>query len=268
MIKFNKLKLKKTKDKTGENSELVKSIPLARLALSQYRQWWKSLVLIALTVGVPVAIASAFLVDPSSDSTLAAYLTFAQLTMSAALVFAIMHRRSGTTSISVRRAYYDSSFVLVRLVLFTMLMGVLSLPLLFGLLVVAYGVVAPGVAAAFGEQLLMILLSLLIIVPSIALLVRSGWGWYMLFEGGLGPIEVLRESWRLTAKRTAAVTLRLMGLIGFLVVVMVIPTVGLLGLQVWLNLSIFSIILQIVFAMVALPLANLYLIELYNRLKK
>ena len=242
---------------------------LVRASGAEYRRWGRSLLGLALAVGLPVAAASTWLLDTSSDSAMAAYLTLAQLTLNAALIFAILTLRANPSAkISWRQIYYDSSVVLVRLVLLAALLFLFSFPLILGGLIITYGLVIPGVAPGLGEQILLIILALLALAPGTIILLRSMWSVYILFESPAGPLQAVGISWRLSKGFSTALFNRLFGL-GILLLIVVLPlTAALLWAQTAWHSNLFGFILQLILSVVVLPFATLYLTKLYQELPR
>ncbi len=248
---------------------LIGFMPLLKSSWSEWRLWWRPLILLAAVVGIPVAVASTFLLDTGSDSALSAYLTLAQLIMNTALIYAVfLLRVDAKRQLSPGRVYYDSSVVLVRIILTTALLGLLALPLLLGVLIIAYGIVLPGVALGAGEQALIILLSLLALVPGFYVITRSWASIYVLFESPDGPIASLRMSWRLTKGVTTGVFNRLFGLAGLTMLVLIVPTGILLFSQNYFHSNLFGFALQLMLSLLVLPFTTLYLTKLYQELPR
>lgn len=239
---------------------------LFKQSLKGYQQHKRALALIILTVILPVALLANFAVDPGSDTTLSAYLTFAQLAMNVALVYAIVQLMSGRP-VGIRESYYKGSAMLIRMILVALLLTVMLLPLLLGLLIFAYGVVAPGTALSVPEKTLMGLLALIISVPSIVMVTRGLWGLYAIFETDHGPWDAIKHS-RLLTKGKVVITLgRLIALVFLLLLMLVVP-VGLLALLANFTQNVFVLVLiQVIIALIVLPLSNLYLYQYYKGLK-
>lgn len=244
----------------------AKPLELFKASLRNYRDHKRVLLLVVLTVILPVALLANFAIDPSSDTSLAAYLTFAELAMNAALVYALVQLLDGK-AVGVKEAYYKGSAMLVRMVLVALLLAVMLLPLMLGLLIFAYGVVAPGTQLNPSEKTTMGLLALLVVVPSIVMITRSLWGLYAIFETDHGPWDAIRHSWRVTRGKTVITFGRLIALIGLLLLMLLLP-VGLLAVLANLTQNIlWLVIMQVVIALIVLPLSNIYLYRFYRELK-
>ncbi|HSX41612.1 MAG TPA: hypothetical protein VLF21_03230 [Candidatus Saccharimonadales bacterium] len=239
---------------------------LFKQSMKDFRKHKRALVLIILTVILPVALLANLAVDPGSDTTLSAYLTFAQLAMNVALVYAIVQLLNGD-QVGVRESYYKGSAMFIRMILVALMLTVMLLPLLLGLLIFAFGVVAPGTALSPAEKTLMGLLALIVSVPSIVMITRGLWGLYAIFETDLGPWEAIRHS-RLLTKGKVVMTLGRMIALVFLLALMLVVPIGLLALLANFTQNVFVLVLiQVVIALTVLPLSNLYLYRYYKGLK-
>jgi hypothetical protein len=234
-------------------------------ALRDFRAHWKLLTGVVLIVGAPVAILSTYVVDPTADSTLSAYLTFAQLVMNTALIYAVVSIAQAKT-LRVREAYYQGSTAFVRLLLVWFLLVLISLLLLLGLMVIAFGLVAPGTSLALGEKLLILLLALIPTLPGLYLLSRTFMAQYRIYETTEGPITAIASAWRLSRGAGWRLLGRavLVGLLLFLL--LAVPAAVLLVLESVTGASIFSLLLQILLPLVILPVMNLYFFRLYQGL--
>jgi hypothetical protein len=237
---------------------------LMRHALRRYRQNWKVLLGLILVVSVPVAIAS--VAGGSGDGTLSAYLTFAQLTMNAALIYAVARIVNGE-DVGIRQAYYRGSAMLVRLVLLSGLLLLLLLPLALGLYILTFGLLSPGADLALGEKLLTAGLALLIIVPGLIPVVRGIWGTYRLFDSEDGPVKAVIFGWQVSRGRTWASLGRLAALVVMLLGLVILPLALLVTAYVFTKSALILILLQIVVAAIVLPLTNLYMYQYYQELK-
>ena len=239
---------------------------LFRGAARDYRAHWRPLVAITLIVTVPVALLSNYGINPSSDTTLSAYLAFAQIAMNTALIYAIVQLLQGR-KVTVKQAYYTGSGALVRLLLVAILLVLMALLIVLGVIILGYGVVVPGVALSGGEQFLLAVLAIIIAIPSVILLTRGFWALYVIFETDKGPLQAIRQSRKLTKGKVVITLGRLIALVLLLLLVMIVPIVLLQFLQNLTHWSIFLVILQVIASLVVLPLSNLYLYRYYQALK-
>jgi hypothetical protein len=244
----------------------VSAWQLVKATLKLYRRHLRILIGTVAVVAVPVAIISGYLIDPTADTTLSAYLTFAQLIMNAAAIYAVVELLSSRPT-SVKLAYYRGSGVLVRLILLSLLLVVLLLPLVLGLLILIYGVVAPGAVLSGGEKALMVLFAILAALPGVWLLARGFWSLYIIFETEQGPWQALRSSWRLSKGKARLAVGRAAMLVLMLLGLLLIPAAALIALSTVTGSNSFYVLLQIVVALVVLPVSNLYLYRYYQELK-
>ncbi|HEX7259785.1 MAG TPA: hypothetical protein VF272_02525 [Candidatus Saccharimonadia bacterium] len=242
---------------------------LFKQALRDYRQHWTLLVGVVLVVSLPVALLTTFkIVETSSDTTAAAYVSFAQLIMNTAIIYAIIKVIKGEELPNVRTIYYQSSQAFLRLFLASVVLVLTLLFFLLGLFIVAAGVIAPNAQLGSAELGLLVGLAIIIALPSLWLLPKSMWALYLVFESEIGPLEAVRASWRLTAGRTwktlgylAALTLFLLGL-------MAVPLIGFLFLQNLTQWPIWEPLLQLTATLLVVPISNLYLYRYLRNMRR
>jgi hypothetical protein len=221
---------------------------------------------IVLSVAIPAGLLSTFAIDPSTDSSLSAYVALMQLALNAAILYAVVAVVEGRP-VTIRQAYYEGSGLLIRLVLLTLLLLVLALPLLLALLITAYGVVAPGATLGLMEKVLVGGLAVAVALPGLVLLTRSLWAVLVIADSPAGPMQAVRLSWQLTQGRTWAALGRLLALALMLGLLLVVPVSGLSFLSA-ISGSVWPyLLLQLILALVALPLSALYLHGYYRSLK-
>lgn len=248
-----------------ENAALPKPWPVFKEALVDYRNNWKLLIGVVSIVAIPVAILSNTIVDPASDTTLAAYMAVAQLIMNAAVVYAVVTLNSGKSA-RIRDAYYEGSAGFVRLILLSLALLIMLLPLIVGVAILVTGVIAPGTGLNPVEVLLLVLLAVVIAIPSVVLIVRSIWAIYVIFETKQGPLEAIGASRQLTRGRRLPLLGRLIG-VGLLLIPCLLPVVGiLLGINYVLHWTVVNILLGILLSIFVLPVSNLYLYRMYKGL--
>lgn len=235
-------------------------------SLRDYRKHKRALLLIVLTVIIPVSLAANYIVDPAGDTTLSAYLTFAELAMNAALVYALIQLLKGK-QVGVKESYYKGSAMLIRMILVALMLTVMLLPLMLGLLIFAYGVVAPGTSLSASEKTVMALLAVLVATPSVALITRGLWGMYAIFESDKGPWQAISYARGLTKGKVVISLGRLVALV-FLIGLMLLAPIGLLALLASTTQStIVLVLIQIIVAIIVIPLSNIYLYRYYKGLK-
>lgn len=238
---------------------------LFKRALKDYRENWLQLAKIIGIVAVPVAILSGTVATPTADTTSSAYLSFAQLAMNVAAVYTIIKMVNGK-KVGVREAYYTGSSVLIRLMLLSVLLVLMLALATIGLFILGAGT-ATGSALPPFAVLLIVLLAVALAIPSVVMLVRSGWGIYILFESEKGPIEAIRESRKFTKGKVVVTLSRLVALGFFVLLLMLIPAGVLISLSYVTGWVIWTILLQILANLTILPISSFYLYRYYQRLK-
>jgi hypothetical protein len=240
---------------------------LFKRSLSQYRASVGVILPLVLIVDIPVSLLTTYVVDPTADSSASAYITLAQVAMLAALLYAVVRLARGK-AVTVRQAYYEGSALLVRLLLLSVLLLLMLIPLIIGGFILSTGVIAPDALLAPGEQALLILIAVLVSIPSLILFARGYWSVFVLAETDKGPIEAVRVSRRISKDKVWPTLGRLALLALLLVAVLIIP-VGILGVAGSIfHLSILFVLLQILTAVIVLPITNFYLYFYYVELQK
>ncbi len=238
---------------------------LSKLALEDFRKNYGLLIGIVLVVLLPSAFLSTYVVAVGTDSSLSAYLTFANSVMNAALVFAIVKLGSGE-KVGVKKAYYEGSGLLVRLLLLTIIFFLMLLPLLIGFLILAAGLFDPeGILSVFEKSMLAIL-ALIFALPSLVMLSRAVFSFYIIAETAKGPWEAVKASRSVVRGRALAVFGRLVILALLVLLIIALPVLVVIFIGSSLQAIWPSFILQIVIGLFALPFTNLYLYRLYRDL--
>lgn len=250
-----------------QHATLPRPLALGRKSWSLYTANFAFFVKLIAVVALPAAIATTYFTDPSGNTAAAAYVAFAQLAMNAALLYAIVRLTAGR-SIGVRAAYYEGSVLLVRLILFSVIMAAISLLLLFGVLIFAYGIVAPGAILSGGEKFLLTLLAMLVLVPGLVLAIRTGWGGFVIGATDQGPWQAARASWRATRGKVVIISLRALAAVLVLLLLVGAPAAFLLGLASWAQLGFLTVIVQTITNIVFAPLLITYLYYLYQGFKE
>jgi uncharacterized membrane protein len=195
---------------------------------------------------------------------MSAYIAFANFIMSTALLWAVVQRENGQ-AVSLKRAYFAGSALIVRLLLLTMLLALMLLPLVIGLLIFGFGVVQPGVSITGGEKVLLILVAFLIAWPSVILLARGIFGVYAIAGENLGPWEAVRRSNQLVRRRLVPVLARQLVLLLAVLLIVAVPVV--LTAVTGSSSTLWALILQVAASLLVLSFANIYLYKLYLALK-
>lgn len=248
-------------------SVIKHSWKLFKEAIKVYRGNWKLFVGIVLIVSLPASIASVYLIDPATDSSLSAYLTLAQLAMNAAVIYTII-KLSKKEPVSVKEAYYSGSSGFIRLVLTAFVLVLISLLLVFGLLILFIGLLVPETALALGEKLLIGLLALILLVPGFYLLARTVLGIFVVFDSDRGPLQAVAESWSLTAGKGWRSLGVLFFMMVFIFLLILVPAAILVILLNLTQVLFFQFLLQLIVGLTVLPISNLYLFNYYQGLKK
>lgn len=240
---------------------------LVKTSWALSRKQAKKLIAISALVGVPATFATSYIIDPSVDSSLSAYVAFAQLALNAALIVAVIQLAKGK-QIGVKQAYYQGSALLVRLVLFSFLMLLYAIPLMLGLLLMSLSVFTVGSALSTVEAAVVSLVSVAIGAPGVVLLLKGMWGAFVIGETEMGPIEALKRSHAITKGKIRRLFVRILGLIGAVVAVVVVPAGLLLALAAVTGLELIGALVQFAVVITVLPYCTVYLYQLYTELKK
>lgn len=244
-----------------------KAQDLLRQSLSMYRDNLWRVASIILIITIPVTLISTYSPSQSGDTALTAYITLAELAMNAALIWALIQLFSGQR-VSAKEAYYKGSVAIVRMLLVALLFVLMLLPLVFGLLVLNSGVIGADSQAALGEKVLLVAVAILLSLPALAMLLRGFFALYIIFEGHLGPWQAIRQSMRLTKGKVVLSARRLFILLVAMAIVLIVPVVLLAALAISTKQVLFLVLLQILIALVVLPISNLYLYGYYQSLKE
>lgn len=239
---------------------------LYREAVIDYRDNWQLMAALISIVALPLAVIGNLVSSAGSYITTPAPLTFAQISLNVAVVYAVMALVRGK-SITIREAYYRSSVVLVRLLLTAFWWTLMLLPVIAGIFIARAGLTTVGTVVPVGEELLILLLAVLVAIPGVVMIVRGGWALFVLFETQAGPIQAIRTSRRYTKNRVVALLGRLIGLALLLLVTLLVPVVMLEWLRLLSGWIIFSMLLEYVTTLIVIPLAGFYLYRLYRELR-
>lgn len=233
---------------------------LLKQALHDYYRHRGLITGIILVVSLPLLVLQAYnVIDTNSDTTAAAYASFAQLVMNMAVIYASITIVSRQSLPRVRDAYYKGSAALVRLFLVSVMLVLMLLFLLLGLFIAAAGVLSPNASLQFGEQALLIGLAIIVSLPSFWLLPRSVFSIYMVFESEIGPLQAVQAAWKTTTRRTWR-TLGYMAALGiFLLLLMALPLGIMFILQALTQWTVWASVLQLVATLIIIPVSNLYL---------
>lgn len=214
---------------------------------------------VVLVIALPTALGSlsaSLVADPAWS----AYTSFGAIILNCVLVWVALSIAEGNKP-SLRQAYYLGTSRLVAFMVVTFWLAVCLLPLLAASLVLSEGL---AVAVSTGEMLLLSLAALLLALPSLLLLSRSLFGLFIVQQPDKTPMKALRQSWRSTKGRTWALGGKLVQLIIVSIAVMAIPTVVLVFIAQKTNSPFWLGLLQLLGAVIILPLAAIYLHKLYE----
>lgn len=239
---------------------------LFRGSLRDLRTHWKPLIVIALIVALPSNLLG-LVTSLSSDSSVSTYLSVAAIIMNLALIWAALAIGRGQR-VSLRRAYYEGTARLVPFVLVSLVLVLEVIPLALGLIVFSLGAVAAGPAATIGERLLVTVAALILALPTLFLLNRSLFSVFAVQTPETNPVAALKRSWALVRGRAWPVFGRLIGLGMLMLIILIVPTIGLVVLYGTTGNKIWVAILQLIISLTFLPLVNLYLARLYGVLRE
>lgn len=240
---------------------------LVKASWALSRKHAKTLISISALVGIPATFVTNYIIDPSVDSSLSAYVAFAQIALNAALIVAVIQLAKGK-QIGVKQAYYQGSALLVRLVLFSFLMLLYAVPLMLGLLLLSLSVFTAGSTLSPVETAVVGLVSAAIGVPGVVLLLKGMWGAFIIGETEDGPIQALKRSHAITKGKVRRLLVRVLGLVGVILVAVVVPAGILLVLAAVTGFEIIGSLVQFAVVITVLPYATVYLHRLYTELKK
>ncbi len=252
----------------GKHLRLPSAWVIFRVAFSEYIANWKPYILILAVVAVPsdLLLLSSTI---SNDATVNTYISFAAIIMNVALVWSMVHREKQGKTLTLAQAYYDSSLALVRYILTSVLLVIMMVPAALGASLYIVGVLGSvNSTSSAAEQLLVGLVSVLIASPSFYLLVRYTLAPLGAIRDGLRPVAALSRSRRLSLGRFWPVAGRICLMIVFLVMVSIPAIVVAVFLAAVKFNSAAAIFFEIASTLVALPLANLYMLGLYRELER
>jgi hypothetical protein len=245
---------------------LVRPWRLVKSVLSDYRKNWWSYARIVLVVQVPIGLLSLWL---STDPTLKAYASFATIVMNMALIYTIAQMTKGATRPSFKEAFYTGTKRLVPFLLASLMLVLALMPGLLGLALYSNATISlDGSMVPAGQQLIGGLLALILALPSFWLGTRWIFAPYAAMLDGLDPIQAVKTS----RTYTLGYYWRILGrIVLLLVVIVLIATViaipsFLIGQATGFIVVILALF-QIISTCVVLPLAHIYLLQLYRSLK-
>lgn len=237
-------------------------IDVFKAVWAKWRTHWKIFTLVVLVVALPTAL-GALSADLAADPSWSAYTSFAALIMNCALVYTALAVARGHAP-KLRQAYYGGTARLVAFIVVTFWLALCLIPFLAGSLVLTEGL---AVAVSAGEMWLLSLAAILLSLPSLLLLSRFVFGLFTIQAPETTPIAALRQSWRLTKGNTWNLAGRIVLLVVAAVILLALPTVGLVFLAQKTSSPAWLALLQLLSAIIILPFAVLYLDYLYERMK-
>ena len=272
-MKVKKLKLPKRAAKSGTprpartpSPKLNSGWKLYRISLRAFVVDWRLYAKILLLVAVPSDLL-AMVGSLASNTFFSDYSSMAAIVMNVALLWAVIRRREGGLESTLAESYYDGNVALIRYVLVSVLLVLMLVPLALGLALYGASLYVQGINPFSAVELLVGLVALLLASPTLVMLVRFGLAPISVVRDGLRPFAALHRSWRLTRKHFWAVAGRLVLLIVFLTVTSIPATVVTVLLSA-LKAKIFAVALfEILETLIALPLFDLYTLELYRQLE-
>lgn len=234
---------------------------LLRQSVRFLRQHFWRLVAVVAVVAVPTSLLD-LAIGTEGETQLRAYFSLAALLMNLALLWTIIKLDQGE-SVGLSRAYYLGTASFVRFMLVALVLALQLLPFIIGTSIYAIGVAGAGGSVALVEKLLLAGLGLALTAPTLFWLTRYLFALFIIPTSPKSPIEALRTS-RAAVKGRGFGVFRRLGLFGLLaVVVLALPSVGLILLAQgggWL------VGLQLTTTLLFLPLTNIYLYKLFRAL--
>ncbi len=243
------------------SAKLPTARSLALAALRDFRRHFRAYLAVIAIVAVPVNLLL-LLPTLADDPTITAYTSFAYLAMNLALIWSIVHVVDSGTRITLKRAYYDGTAPMIRFVLVSLLLALLSIPASIGLYLIGMGS-DPLAAPSLGERVFVLLLAAIFALPTIFAFVRLMLAPYAVVARSLTPRSALADSWNATRGRfwrtfryALAMLLLVFGIaaiptIIYTLLLIVVPTPAFLGL------------FQLLLTMTVLPFIHLYLYRVY-----
>jgi hypothetical protein len=226
---------------------------------------WRLYVSIVLVVSLPVDLAS-LSTSFSGNAQFGDYSQFASLFMNLALLWAIIQRRDGQR-VTLGSAYYAGTASILRYMLVGIMVAVLLAPAALGAYLYSLSLQSVFALAPWSvEQLLVGLGCLIISIPSLFFVVRWSLAIIAVVHDDLRPIAAIRRSWRITRRRYWVVAGRLVILLLALVVISIPPTLLAAALALLHAGTVGVFVFQLMAVVLALPIANHYLVSLYRDL--
>lgn len=245
-----------------------KVMPARKLLTAAIKDFWRQktkLVGVTALVALPLAVLSS-IGGLDQDSTFRAYNSFLTIIMNVALIWMIVKLLNGKTP-TIADAYYRGTVVLVRLFLLFVSYFFMAVPFLVGALFYIRGVSGTTIAASGAEKLLLGTVWVALAIPSFWLLSRYILASYALVEQDLNPMAALRASAVRVKKQIFRVGGRLLFLVVFMLMAVVVPLVAIAAILRGGLPAAGQNVLQLLFVLVLLPIANLYLYKLFRALQ-
>lgn len=240
---------------------------LFRTSLRAFVIDWRLYIKVLAIVAIPVDLIT-LIPSLASNASLSDYTSMAAIIMNVALLWVVIRRREGGLKSTLAEAYYDGNVALIRYVLVSVLLVLMLIPLALGLALYGASLYVQNADPFSAVELVIALVSLLLASPTLFMLVRFGFAPVVVVRDGLRPFASLHRSWRLTRKRFWPVAGRLILLIVFLALASLPATVITVLLSALKAKVAATAVFEIVETLVALPIFNLYLLELYRELER
>lgn len=240
---------------------LITPWQLLRQSFGLWRAHLGLLTAIVAIVALPANLLNLF--QSSSDSALAGYAAVANALLVLALIWTVK-RLDAAQPVSVKQAYYDGTASLVKYFLLLVMLALMLLPLVIGVSIYALGLTG-GVTTGLGEKILLGGLGLLVALPTLYWLPRYLLSIYAVEE--TTPLAALRSSRLAVQGRYWPVLGRLVVLGLVSVGLLLVPSVGLAVAAQITGQEIFLVVLQLISALIFLPLNIIYLHRLYEALR-
>ncbi len=253
--------------KKPANHGFITARQLSKDARAELKSGWKRYALILACVAVPSDLLG-MTGTAGPFTTIGAFLLVASLVMNVAIVWAVVQKERTGVIPRPSEAYYDGSVAFVRFVLVMLALLVLAIPATIGLVFYAMAQSAfQTTGASIGEEFLIGFVCFLPGLLSAWWFARFGLAITAVVASDLRPMAALRYARRLTLGRFWIVVRRYLGLFATLLL-LAIPVALITALLGFLKLTPLAVLFfQLCTTFIALPLTNIYLLNLYRALE-
>ncbi len=235
-------------------------------SLRAYFADWRLYTKVLAIVAIPTDLLS-LSQSLSANSSFTDYTSMAAIVMNVASLWTIIRRREGGLSSTLAEAYYDGNVALIRYLLVSVLIVLMLIPLALGLALYGASLYVPGAAPLSPVGLLIAAAAILLALPTFYMLIRFGFAPIIVVRDGLRPVASLRRSWRVTRGHLWGVAGRLLLLIVFLAITSIPATIVTVVFSLFGQSNLATVSFEILATLTALPILNLYQLELYRELE-